>query len=89
MPHARYSSDEIVRRGQELYEQKIRAAVEEVHRGKHLVVDIETGEYEIGDDHYAIARRMQGERQNRPLYALRIGYSALGRMGGRFRVRSC
>lgn len=42
MPHTRYTNDEITERGERLYEQHIRAAVEAIHRGKYVVIDIET-----------------------------------------------
>lgn len=41
VPHARYASHEIVRRGQALYDQQIRAKVEGSHKGEFLVLDIE------------------------------------------------
>src|SRR5438046_5700544 len=47
MPHPRISSEEIDRRGQELYERQIRDHVEtQENLGKQIVIDIETGEYE-------------------------------------------
>jgi len=50
MPRPHYNSDEIVQRGQVLYDQQIRAQVETRHKGKFLVLDIETGNYEIDVD---------------------------------------
>ena len=47
MPHTRYSSDEIVERGQALYDHDIRDKLDASVRGKFLALDIETGEYEI------------------------------------------
>ena len=39
------TSEEIVARGKELYENGIRAAVEEGNRGGYLAIDVENGEY--------------------------------------------
>ena len=51
MPHPRLTDEEIRQRGQELYEKKIRARVETKENiGKLVSVDVETGDYEIGDD---------------------------------------
>ncbi len=47
MPHPRYTSEEIAQRGHLLYEQRIRNEVGDESRGKFLVIDIETGQYEI------------------------------------------
>ncbi len=51
MGHPRFSSEEIERRGKELYEKGIRARVETPENiGKLVSIDVETGDYEIGDD---------------------------------------
>ena len=43
MPHPRFSSEEIARRGEGLYEQRLRQRVEsEENVGKMLSIDIET-----------------------------------------------
>lgn len=59
MGHPRFSLEEIGRRGQELYEQSIRPHVEtEENIGKQIVIDIETGDYEIDDDGLAASRTL-------------------------------
>lgn len=51
MPHSRFSSEEIARRGRELYEHTLRDLVEtEENIGKIISIDIETGDYEIDAD---------------------------------------
>ena len=81
MGHPRYSTEEIVRRGEELYEDGIRAKVEQGNTGKILVIDIETGDYEIDDDHLQATRRALAKHPGAPLYGMRIGYPALGKIG--------
>ena len=44
----RYSKEEFARRGQAIYEQKVRSQVEEGNRGRIVAIDIETGEFEVG-----------------------------------------
>jgi hypothetical protein len=82
MAQAQYSKEEIVRRGEEWYEREIRAKVEEGNIGKYLVIDIDTGDYEIDEDHLTAARRAQAKRPGAVLYGMRIGYPALGKIGG-------
>lgn len=82
METRRYSTAEVCRIGQELYNTKIRPHVEYEHFGKILVVDIETGEYEIDTDQLAAAHRARGKRADAPLFGLRIGYPSLGSVGG-------
>jgi hypothetical protein len=77
MPHPRFSSDEIVRRGEQLYEDTIRARVEPQHRGQMIVIDIETGEYEIDSSTLPAARRAQARHPHAALYSKRIGFDAV------------
>jgi hypothetical protein len=77
-----YTKEEIVRRGQELYETKIRAQVEESNAGKILIIDIETGEYEIDDDRSAAAHRASAKHPEAVLYGMRIGRQNPAKIGG-------
>ncbi len=85
MPDAEYTAQEIVSRGRALYDQKIRAQVEAQNVGQYLVLDIETGAYEIAADHLTAAERAQAKRPDAPLFGMRIGYPTIGRIGGRLR----
>lgn len=84
MPHPRFSSEEIGRRGQELYDQKLRKELEEGNRGRYLVIDVETGDYALGDDTLELSHRLHAKHPGAALFAMRIGYPATVRMGGRF-----
>jgi hypothetical protein len=79
--HPRYTSEEIARRGQALYEERLRAVVDARNRGKFLVLDIETGEYELDVDELAALQRAKGKNPDAALYILRIGYPAAYRIG--------
>jgi hypothetical protein len=78
-----HSAEEIARRGQELYDQQIRHQVEADHHGKYLVLDVDSGAYEIGDNYLDLARGIHARRPGAPLYTVRIGYRAVGRIGRR------
>ncbi len=73
MSHARYTAEETVRRGEELYEQQIRPRVEAENKGKHIVINVDTAQYEIGDDYMALSRRALAKDPDAALCALRIG----------------
>jgi len=81
MPHPRYTSEEIVQRGQTLYDQQVRAQVEATHKGKYLVLDIETGEYEMDTSEVAALKRAKAKNPGAALYILRVGYSTAYRVG--------
>ncbi len=79
---------EIVQRGKALYEQQIRAQVEADNLGKVLVINVNTGEYEIDSDHLTASDRAAAKYPGAPLYAMRIGALALGRIGSRSPVKA-
>ena len=82
MPAAKYSREEVAARGEAIYEQEIRPKVEGQSKGKYLVLDIETGEYEIDQDDLIATKRAMAKRPDAVLYGLRIGYPAAYRLGG-------
>jgi hypothetical protein len=72
---------DIARRGAHLYEERLRRVLEPQHNGKYVVIDVETGEYEIDADHLAASDRAAAKRPGAPLYATRVGARTLGRVG--------
>jgi len=76
MPSAKYSRDEVAALGQAIYEQEIQQKVESQSKGQYLVLDIETGEYEIHQDDLVATKRAMAKRPDAVLYGLRIGYRA-------------
>ena len=83
MSHPRLSREEVYRRGKELYERNIRAAVEGKHDGKIIVIDIETGEYQIDEDGLAANRRALAKHPGAALLGLRVGHDVVESFGGR------
>lgn len=81
MAHPRYSSDEIAERGQTLYERDIQGALPPSVRGNFLVLDIETGDYEIDPDEFAAVKRARAKHLDGAFYFLRVGHSAAYRFG--------
>ncbi len=52
----------------------------ESNRGKFLVIDIETGEFELDGDRLVASERAAVRHPGAPLFVMRIGYPALGRL---------
>jgi hypothetical protein len=83
MGHPRISDEEIDRRGASLYEGSIRPLVEtEANIGKHIVIDVETGDYEIDSDGLAASHRLLARHPGAGLYGARIGYDAVYALNG-------
>ena len=76
------TDEEIVTRGQELYERQLRAKLDnEQNLGKILVIDVESGEYELDSDEIAASRRAAKRFAGHPQYMLRVGYDAVHTFG--------
>ncbi len=86
MVHPRYTRDEIAQNGQMIYDRQIRAKVEAGNKGKFLVLDIETGEYELDTNELDALQRAKAKNPDAALYILRVSYSAAHRLGGQFRL---
>ena len=81
MPHPGHSREEIAVRGEELYQRQIRGAVEPHNRGRFLALDIDSGDYAMGDDELAA---LDSARRNHPdgtFYLLRVGYPTAAHLG--------
>lgn len=81
MPYTNYTPKEVESRGEAIYEQQIRDKVETEDKGKFLVIDIETVEYEIDTDDLVATKRLLARRPNAILYGLRIGFPTAYRIG--------
>lgn len=82
MPYANYTPEDVESHGEEIYKQRIRQNVEAGNKGKFVVIDIETGEYEIDKDDLQATKRALAKRPDAILYGVRIGYPTAYTLGG-------
>lgn len=82
----RYSKEEFARRGQAIYEQRVRPQVEEGNRGRIVAIDIETGEFEVGDDTLAASGQLLVRCPEAQPWLVRIGCWAVHRLGHSHRL---
>jgi hypothetical protein len=85
MPTTKLTPDEVVDQGEAIYRERLQAHLEPGNIGKFLVIDINTGEYEMGDDHSATLKGALAKRPDAVLCGLKIGYPATARLSGRLR----
>jgi hypothetical protein len=78
----RYSKEEFARRGQEIYEQNIRPAVEPDNTGKFVAIDIESGAWEMDDDDYTATERLLARVPDAQMWLVRVGHRSAYRIGG-------
>jgi len=84
-PQPRYSKEEFARRGDEIYECDIRPHLKAEDEGKFVVVDIETGAYEIDADELAASDRLSARHPNVQMWLMRVGSRYVRRFGPRDR----
>ena len=71
-----------VRHGEEIYVRQIRDRVEPDNQGQFLVVDVETGDYEVDRDELAALDRLKGKHPDGAFYIRRVGFPAAVKLGG-------
>jgi hypothetical protein len=81
MPRAEYSAKEIAERGEAFYRQWIAGKLSETDHGKFLVIDVETGDYEVDDDDLTATERVLARRPDALTYGVRIGHETAYRLG--------
>ena len=91
MPTAKlppYSLEEIARRGESIYNEKIRPLVEAESHGRRLIIDIETGDYLFQDQQNPVAasHSLLERNPDAVLYGVRVGYPAATKIGGSWRL---
>ncbi len=85
----RLSSDETVRLGQEIYERDIRHQVEADHVGKIVAIDVDSGNWAMGDEVLVAAERLRAKRPEAVnVFCERVGYRTVASIGGGLRRRT-
>ena len=76
--------EEAVRLGQEIYERDIRPQVEDAHHGEIISIDVESGNWAVGDSVVAATDPLWEKQPDATdIYSLRIAYGVLRHFGGR------
>ena len=88
MPYANYTSKEVASRGEAIYRREIRDRVDPKYKGKFLVIDIETGEYEMNADDLVATKCLLAKHPDAVIYGLQIGSPTAYRIGGHFSVET-
>jgi len=78
LPHSRH---EVVERGQRLYQSSIRPRVEPAHAGEFVVLDVESGEYEVDAHKLAALNRLMARQPGAVPYIVRAGQPAAVTLG--------
>ena len=79
----RYSKEEFARRGDEVYQTRVRPHLKAEDEGKFAAIDIETGAYEIAEDELEACDRLHVRLPRAQIWMVRIGFRYVHRFGGR------
>jgi len=77
----RYSKEEFARRGDAIYNDQLRPALEKDNEGKFVAIDIETGAYEVDSDELAASDRLVARVPDAQVWLRRIGSRYARRFG--------
>ncbi len=77
------SHEDVAIIAEQLYENSIRAKVESAGNiGKMVIIDIETGDYEIDKNGLQASKCLNERHPNARLFGIRIGYNVAASFGG-------
>jgi hypothetical protein len=75
------SAEEVARLGDEVYERAIRPRVERDCHGKVVAIDVNSEEYEIGENALAAASVLLERVPDAEIWVVRVGHRTLHRIG--------
>jgi len=79
----RYEKQEFARRGDEVYEMRVRPHLTTNDEGKFAAVDIETGAYEIDEDELEACDKLSARVPDAQIWLVKVGSRHVHRFGGR------
>ncbi len=82
MAQVTYTADEAAQLAKEIYARDIRPKLMPQDKGKFLVLDILTGEYEVDPDDLAASERLRTRVPNGRYFGFRVGYRTAYTLAG-------
>ena len=81
-----YEPGEIAARGESIYQEQVLPQVGPVEKGTFVVIDVESGDYEVDARDATPTRRLLKPRPEAVTYGVRVGYRAAYSHVGGFRT---
>lgn len=81
-----YHRDEVARRGDELYECQILPRLGAEAEGQFVLIDVETGDYEVDSDELAASDRLLARHPDAQVWTRQAGSRYARRFGPRFKT---
>ncbi|MFN0112333.1 MAG: hypothetical protein ACKVZH_26020 [Blastocatellia bacterium] len=80
----RYSKEEFALRGDGIYENQIQPTLSQDDVGKYVLIDIETGNYEMDADEIAASDRLLARLADPQVWMVQVGSKSARRIGAKF-----
>jgi len=81
MPNTKHTLDELAALGGEIFDRKVRPMLRPEDEGKFVAIDVESGDFEIDEDDYAVISRLRSRKPAAEVWLMRAGYPAAYRIG--------
>lgn len=79
----KYSKEDAVRKGQEIFDSDVLPNLVNEAPSHFVAIDIETGDYEVGDDELTIIDRLRARQPEAQVWTRRVGSEFAHRIGRR------
>ena len=79
----RYPKEEMRKRGEEIFEKKVKPCLKGRDPLEYVLIDIETQDYEIDADHWVALGRLRERHPDAQIWARRVGSRNIHHFGGR------
>jgi hypothetical protein len=77
----RYDKAELARRGDAIYERRVRAEVTSQDDGKFVAIDVDSGDFDIDVEELAACDRLRSRAPDAQVWLMRIGTPYVHRFG--------
>lgn len=83
MTESRYTDEELARLGDEIYERDVTPHLKEEDKGKFVLIDVVSGDYEIDRSESVASKRLRTRLPDAQVWFRRIGFRYSRRFGHR------
>ncbi len=73
---------QMVKKGKEIYQQKLKTMLEKDHKGEIVAIEVESGDYFLGRTVIEAADKGKKKHPEKGFYFIRIGHKAVHFVGG-------
>ena len=87
IPDSKIPYDEQQRRAHLIYDAKIRPTMTPADEDKYVIIDVITGDYEIGENEATLSRRLRERRPEAVMHCIHRHQSRFGRVRSPRRLR--